>query len=41
MVLSGRAEVAMFELVPTDYLDVTKLALAGFFARYREPTLTA
>lgn len=31
----------MFELVPTDYLDVTKLALAGFLARYREPTLTA
>src|SRR3954453_18395068 len=32
---------AMFELVPTEYLDVTKLALAGFLARYREPTLTA
>jgi len=31
----------MFELVSTDYLDVTKLASAGFLARYREPTLTA
>jgi site-specific recombinase XerD len=28
------------ELVPT-YLDVTGLALAGFLARHREPTLTA
>ena len=30
----------MSELVPT-YLDVRKLAVAGFLARYREPTLTA
>jgi site-specific recombinase XerD len=30
----------MSELVP-NYLDVTKLALAGFLARYREPTLTS
>lgn len=28
------------EVVPND-LDVTRLALAGFLARYREPTLTA
>lgn len=28
------------ELVPS-YLDVTRLAVAGFLARYREPTLTA
>jgi site-specific recombinase XerD len=28
------------ELLPS-YLDVTKVALAGFLARYREPTLTA
>jgi hypothetical protein len=28
------------ELVP-GYLDVTKLAVASFLARYREPTLTA
>ena len=31
----------MFELVWTDYLDVTKLALAGFLARYRQSRLTA
>ena len=30
----------MSELVP-NYLDVTKLALASFLARYREPTLTS
>ena len=30
----------MTELLP-NYLDVTKLALASFLARYREPTLTA
>ena len=30
----------MSELVP-GYLDVTKLALDGFLARYRDPTLTA
>ena len=30
----------MSELVP-NYLDVTRLALGGFLARYREPTLTA
>src|SRR4051794_34830135 len=30
----------MSELLP-NYLDVTKLALGGFLARYREPTLTA
>ena len=28
------------ELVPT-YLDVTRLAVGSFLARYREPTLTA
>ena len=28
------------ELVP-GYLDVTKLAVGSFLARYREPTLTA
>ena len=28
------------ELLPS-YLDVTKLAVASFLARYREPTLTA
>ena len=28
------------ELVPS-YLDVTRLAVASFVARYREPTLTA
>src|SRR5438270_10521096 len=30
----------MSELVPS-YLDVTKLALASFLARYREPTLSS
>jgi hypothetical protein len=28
------------ELVPS-YLDVTRLAVGSFLARYREPTLTA
>ena len=37
----GAAMTAMTtDLVP-GYLDVTRLALASFLARYREPTLTS
>jgi site-specific recombinase XerD len=36
----GAAVTATTELLPS-YLDVTKLAVASFLARYREPTLTA
>src|SRR5436853_1577167 len=35
-----RGGIRMSELVP-NYLDVTKVALASFLARYREPTLTS
>jgi hypothetical protein len=34
------AAMTTTELVP-NYLDVTKLSITGFLARYREPTLTA
>src|SRR4051812_5211961 len=36
----GAAMITAAELLPS-YLDVTKLAVASFLARYREPTLTA
>jgi hypothetical protein len=35
----GAAMTATTELVP-GYLDVTRVAVASFFARNREPTLT-
>jgi site-specific recombinase XerD len=36
----GVAMTTTTELLPS-YLDVTRLAIASFLARYREPTLTA
>src|SRR3954454_1939681 len=36
----GAAMTTTTELLPS-YLDVTRLAIASFLARYREPTLTA
>jgi hypothetical protein len=33
-------EVAVFELVPIDRDATTRVAVASFLARYREPTLT-